>query len=1084
MLTYRGLLLPIGVIATLSISCSANAVPPYYNDSGVVSSGLWDWQNKGNVIGGGDGNSGELILQGSASYNNSFSVGYNGASGSLTIKDNAANVNGTTGFKVGTTYYNQALGHETSGTLNLIGQGIGTINSKGLSVGDTSVYDRYVQRDKTVTGVVNILDGASLNVGAASGTSSQASDNVLWAGSGNSANTGTINISGTNSQLSVINKALEGSGYYDDSMVNGDAYLGYLGDANINISDGGSMIAGRIIASFVRKDDVPGNFSKLSSVNIYVTGSDSKLGIQSSLSLASGASGEIYDIDFNDQIKGAGSATLTVENGAEVYFEGKAYIGADGYEVPESGLFLASDVGSSATVNLNTGGTISISDSALSPEKDGIVAGDGVYNFNLNGGTLRVNACKYCDDKLTTSVNMNVLSESFLEADTDKQMMLNGNLAGAGGLVKTGAGTVIFSGNNNYTGGTRVEAGELRSASTGAFVDNTTYIVNGGLLNLNHHSLIMSSLSGSGGVVDVTDADLIVNQNDDSYFAGQFDGSGTITKSGTAQLALSGDSSGYSGLTTVASGNLDSTNALGGRIVVEKGALLSATGYLGETTIASGANLMVGSLYHANQPGLSTLNIETHLDNQGYIYVGKIDNNARSLVGNRLIVNGNYQGGGSLYFNTIVGDDHSITDHMTVTGDTSGLTNVFVNNVGGMGDYTEKGIELIRVDGQSDGEFRQAGRITAGGYEYFLNRGNTDAGASDKNWYLTNSQSKPTPEVPAEPTIRPEAGGYIHNIAASNMLFVHRLHDRLGETYYTDALSGEEKVTSMWMRNVGGHTRSRDSSGQLKTQTNRYILQLGGDVSQWSSDGQDRWHLGLMGGYANSHSNTRSYITGYGADSSVDGYSLGGYATWQQNEGESTGAYIDTWALYSWFDNQVQGQELATESYKSKGVTTSIEAGYTFKTGEYKDSKGENNQWFVQPQAQIIWMGVSADTFTEAKGTQVGSSGDGNIQTRLGVRTFLKGHHQSDNGKGREFEPFIEANWIHNTKSFSTTMGNERIKQAGTDNIAEIKLGVEGQINPNFNMWGNVGVQVGDSGYSDAAFMLGVKYNFGLVSNK
>ncbi|VFS47241.1 hypothetical protein [Budvicia aquatica] len=116
MLTYRRLFLPIGIIATLSISYSANAVPPYYNDSGVVSSGLWDWQNKGNVIGGGDGNSGELILQGSASYNNSFSVGYNGASGSLTIKDNAANVNGTTGFKVGTTYYNQALGHETSGT--------------------------------------------------------------------------------------------------------------------------------------------------------------------------------------------------------------------------------------------------------------------------------------------------------------------------------------------------------------------------------------------------------------------------------------------------------------------------------------------------------------------------------------------------------------------------------------------------------------------------------------------------------------------------------------------------------------------------------------------------------------------------------------------------------------------------------------------------------------------------------------------------------------------------------------------------------------------------------------------------------
>ncbi|WP_235432614.1 autotransporter outer membrane beta-barrel domain-containing protein [Pragia fontium] len=1078
----------MGIMTNASALSSAKAAPPYFNDSDVVSSGVWDWKNKGNVIGGGDGNRGELILQGSASYNNDFSVGYNGGNGVLTIKDNAINANGLTRFQIGTVYPRNTPSSETHGVLNLIGSGMGEINSRGLSVGDTGLlFDVKTQRDKAITGVLNILDGARLSVSPIPDKFWEYSDSQLWVGSGNSVNSGTINISGKNSQLSLINKYIEEHPYYDDSMVDADAFLGYLGEADINISDGGSFIAGRIIASFIGKNDIVGNLSKLPSVNINVTGAGSKLGVQGLMALASNAGGRVYTVDIGTDIKGIGNAVLTVEKGAEVYFEGKAYVGGDGFEVPTSGLFLASDEGSSATVNLNAGGTISISDSNLSPNKDGIVAGAGAYDFNLNGGTLRVNSCKYCDDKLTTSVNMNVLSESFLEADdADKRMMLNGNLVGAGGLVKTGAGTVIFSGDNNYTGGTRVEAGELRSNSSGAFVNNTAYIVNGGRLNLNHHDLIMSSLSGSGGVVGVTSADLTINQNVDSYFAGQFDGAGTITKSGKAQLALSGDSRGYNGLTTVANGNLDSTNALGGQITVEKQALLSATGYLGKTTVASGGSLMVGSLYHANQPSLSTLNIDTHLNNQGYIYVGRTNNNAPSLVGNKLVVNGNYQGGGSLHFNTIVGDDNSITDHMTVMGDTSGTTMVSVKNVGGMGNYTEKGIELITVGGQSDGVFLQSGRITAGAYDYFLNRGDTTKGADEKSWYLTNSQSKPSPKEPAVPTIRPEAGGYSHNIAASNMLFVHRLHDRLGETYYTDTLTGEEKVTSMWMRNVGGHTRSRDSSGQLKTQTNRYILQLGGDVAQWSSDGEDRWHLGAMAGYANSHSNTRSSVTHYGADSSVNGYSLGGYGTWQQNEGESTGAYIDTWALYSWFKNRVQGQEQVAESYKSKGITASIETGYTFKGGDYKDSKGENNQWFVQPQAQIIWMGVKANTFTEANAnaTRVRSEGNGNILTRLGIRTFLKGHHQSDEGKGREFEPFVEANWIHNMKTFSTLMGNERIKLVGTDNIAEIKLGVEGQINPNFNMWGNVGVQVGDSGYSDAVFMLGVKYNFGQISKK
>ncbi|VFS47373.1 Outer membrane protein IcsA autotransporter precursor [Budvicia aquatica] len=64
---------------------------------------------------------------------------------------------------------------------------------------------------------------------------------------------------------------------------------------------------------------------------------------------------------------------------------------------------------------------------------------------------------------------------------------------------------------------------------------------------------------------------------------------------------------------------------------------------------------------------------------------------------------------------------------------------------------------------------------------------------------------------------RPEAGSYLANQAAANTLFMTRLHDRLGETQYTDILTGEQKVTSLWMRHVGGHNRFRDESGQLKT---------------------------------------------------------------------------------------------------------------------------------------------------------------------------------------------------------------------------------------------------------------------------
>ncbi|EEU9272827.1 autotransporter outer membrane beta-barrel domain-containing protein [Escherichia coli] len=44
--------------------------------------------------------------------------------------------------------------------------------------------------------------------------------------------------------------------------------------------------------------------------------------------------------------------------------------------------------------------------------------------------------------------------------------------------------------------------------------------------------------------------------------------------------------------------------------------------------------------------------------------------------------------------------------------------------------------------------------------------------------------------------------------------------------------------------------------------------------------------------------------------------------------------------------------------------------------------------------------------------------------------------------------------------------------------FTEIKTGVEGQLNANLNVWGNVGVQVADRGYNDTSAMVGIKWQF------
>lgn len=444
-----------------------------------------------------------------------------------------------------------------------------------------------------------------------------------------------------------------------------------------------------------------------------------------------------------------------------------------------------------------------------------------------------------------------------------------------------------------------------------------------------------------------------------------------------------------------------------------------------------------------------------------------------AAAGNILTVAGNYHGdNGLLKLNTVLGDDNSVSDKLVVQGDTSGTTRVAVANAGGSGAKTINGIEVIHVDGVSDGDFVQAGRIVAGSYEYALRRGE---GAQYSHWYLMNAAESPEQPVPEQPTLRPESGSYIANLAAANTMFNTRLHDRLGDTQYIDMLTGELKTTSLWMRNVGGHTRFKDSSGQLSTQSNRYVLQLGGDLAQWSTDGLDRWHLGLMAGYGNNQSNTRSDVSRYHSRGQVTGYSVGLYGTWYANDEHKTGTYLDSWILYNWFNNKVYGQGLANEKYDSDGITASVEGGYSFLMGERSD--GRSTYW-LQPKAQLTWMGVKADTHTEANGTRVEGKGDGNLQTRLGMKAFIKGHSAADKGKGREFQPFVEANWIYNTRSYGVAMNGVTNYQAGTRNIGELKAGVEGQIGRNLHIWGNVAQQIGDKGYSDTQGMLGIKYAF------
>ncbi|HHA0035916.1 TPA: autotransporter outer membrane beta-barrel domain-containing protein [Yersinia enterocolitica] len=722
--------------------------------------------------------------------------------------------------------------------------------------------------------------------------------------------------------------------------------------------------------------------------------------------------------------------------------------------------------------------------------------------LSLNGGSLTLSQGGVSEGELTGSGVLTIAADVLTVTGANTGLSaVTGIASGAQALLDNvaglGNGDIINAGLLTLKDASGQLVNAISDAGSVVLQDNSDVIVSGdnslfsGLFDINNGSqLAVSQAKNLGSASVINNGSLVLNSAADWVLANNITGSGNLTKNGAGTISLT-QSAAYIGRTDINAGGIILGSSADPMTLASQQVNIASGAFMGGFGGVAGAIDNQGVLFVGNPaaspisrlaPASNVFTVGTDLTNSGAVFIGNKTNNGTGATGNQLVVNGNYIGNnGLLHFNTALGDDNSATDSMIVNGNTSGITNVSVDNAGGLGAKTLNGIELIQVNGQSDGDFIQSGRIVAGAYDYSLARG---VGANATNWYLTSLSNLPVdPENPIDPENpvgpgeeikRPEAGSYTANLAAANTMFTTRLHDRLGETQYIDALTGEQKVTSMWLRNEGGHNRSRDTSGQLKTQSNRYVMQLGGDIAQWSNNDLNRLHLGVMAGYGNSKSNTRSK-SGYQSDGSVDGYTAGIYSTWYANDEDKSGLYVDGWAQYSWFNNTVKGEGLATEEYKSKGVTASVESGYTFKIGE---NKAKNETYFIQPKAQITWMGVKANEHREANGTQVSGQGDGNIQARLGVRSYMKGHHESDNSKDREFQPFVEANWIHNTKDFGTSMNAVDVKQAGAKNIGELKLGVEGQLNKQLNVWGNVGQQLGDKGYSDTAVMLGVKYNF------
>ncbi|ENR65277.1 outer membrane autotransporter barrel domain-containing protein [Brucella abortus 63/294] len=455
--------------------------------------------------------------------------------------------------------------------------------------------------------------------------------------------------------------------------------------------------------------------------------------------------------------------------------------------------------------NTYTGGTV-FAGGVVSVDKE-VRLGGGDLTFN--GGTLQVTGTGWTST--SRAVSLQAGGGTFDIEDAANNFAVTQGVAGAGGLTKSGSGTLTLSGANSYTGATTVSAGTLVVANDNTGGGTTTVDVGAGL------QIGTGGVSGSLAGDIVNNGTLVVDRSNAFDLANVISGTGSLTKNGAGTLTLSGVNS-YTGGTTVSAGILTLTgdNTGGGTTTVDAGAVLqigtggtsgnlagdianngalvvnrsdalnlanaiSGAGSLMKsgagTLTLSGANsytgattVSAGTLTQGAAGGFSTASSRYDVDTDGTLDLGGFDTMLAALynagtinmnvgaAGSTLMVNGDYVGhDGTIVFNTVLGDDNSKTDKLMVGGDTAGNTNVQVVNRDGLGAQTVKGIEIITVGGQSNGVFSLVSdyrtkdgqkAVVGGAYAYTLHQGPV-RGANDGNWYLISQLEDIKPDNPA-----------------------------------------------------------------------------------------------------------------------------------------------------------------------------------------------------------------------------------------------------------------------------------------------------------------------------------------------
>jgi fibronectin-binding autotransporter adhesin len=273
-----------------------------------------------------------------------------------------------------------------------------------------------------------------------------------------------------------------------------------------------------------------------------IGGTSAGIVFQGNSTLLNAAGSSISGPDASVQASGTGTANLTnagVLNGN---------VALDGSSVNTVTLLSGSVLNGSLGIGGNTGSSLTLDGSGTqlySTAVTGLTSFAGTLtkqgagswivdqdltptNTIISAGTLQIG-----NGSSSGTLAGDITDNAALVTDLSVAGTLAGSISGSGSLTQNGAGVMILTGDNTYTGGTAINAGTLQ-------------LGNGGTTG-----------SVAGNVID--NGTLVFDRSDAVSFGGVVSGNGALVQNGSGTLVLTGTNS-YTGGTTIGAGTLQLGN--------------------------------------------------------------------------------------------------------------------------------------------------------------------------------------------------------------------------------------------------------------------------------------------------------------------------------------------------------------------------------------------------------------------------------------------------------------------------------------------------------------------------------------------